>query len=101
MTATRHARGGDTTATVLVADDDVNSLRNLRGHLEGAGHRVISVHDGAAAFRELSAQQVDLVLCEATLSDMDGFEVCRAIKQAPATRDIPVVMLTAAADDLL
>ena len=101
MTAPRTVPGGDLRATVLVVDDDATSQRELRTYLEAAGHRVISAHDGAAAFRELSAQPVDLVLCETTLSDMDGFEVCRAIKQAPATADIPVVMLVAAADDLL
>jgi putative two-component system response regulator len=101
MTAARTVRGDDARATVLVVDDDATSQREVRGHLEAAGHRVVSADDGAAAFRELSAQPVDLVLCEVTLSDMDGFEVCRAIKQAPATADIPVVMLVAAADDLL
>jgi len=101
MTAARTVRGDDARATVLVVDDDATSQREVRGHLEAAGHRVVSAHDGAAAFRELSARPVDLVLCEVTLSDMDGFEVCRAIKQAPATADTPVVMLVAAADDLL
>jgi len=101
MTAARTVRGDDARATVLVVDDDATSQREVRGHLEAAGHRVVGAHDGAAAFRQLSAQPVDLVLCEVTLSDMDGFEVCRAIKQASATTDIPVVMLVAAADDLL
>jgi two-component system phosphate regulon response regulator PhoB len=101
MTAAQTVRGDDARATVLVVDDDATSQREVRGHLEAAGHRVVGAHDGAAAFRQLSAQPVDLVLCEVTLSDMDGFEVCRAIKQAPATADIPVVMLVAAADDLL
>ena len=101
MTADRSLQEGDARATVVVADDDAASQRELRTQLERGGHRVISAHDGAAAIRELSAQPVDLVLCEATLSDMDGFEVCRAIKRAPATRDIPVVMLVAAVDDVL
>jgi putative two-component system response regulator len=94
-------RAEDVRATVLVVDEDATSQRELSIHLEGAGYLVITADDGAAAFRQLSAQPVDLVLCETTLSDMDGFEVCRAIKQASATRDIPVVMLVAAADDLL
>ncbi len=91
----------DDAATVLVADGDPGSAQDLRAHLESAGHHVIAAHDGAAALRLLSAHQVDLVLCDATLSDMDGIEVCRAIKQARATRDIPVVLLIAADDDLL
>ncbi len=88
-------------ATVLVAEDDAESERDLRLHLEAAGHRVISAGDGAAALRMLSAYPVDVVLCQAALPDMDGIEVCRAIKQAPATRDVPVVLLIAAADELV
>lgn len=91
----------DDAAAVLVADGDPGSAQDLRAHLESAGHHVIVAHDGAAALRLLSAHPVDLVLCDATLSDMDGVEVCRAIKQARATRDIPVVLLIAADDDLL
>jgi putative two-component system response regulator len=101
MTSSDRERADDARATVLVADDDAASQRELRTRLEAAGHQVISAHDGAAAFRELSANSVDLVLCEAILSDMDGFEVCRAIKRAPATHDVAVVMLVAVADDLL
>jgi putative two-component system response regulator len=88
-------------ATVLVADGDPGTVAELRADLESAGYQVIVAHDGAAALRLLSARPVDLVLCDATLSDMDGVEVCRAIKQARATRDIPVVLMIAADDDML
>jgi putative two-component system response regulator len=91
----------DLTATVLVAEDDADGERDLRTHLEAAGNRVISAKDGAAALRMLSAHPVDLVLCQAALPDMDGIEVCRAIKRAPATQNIPVVLLIAADDELL
>lgn len=102
MTSSRVGEPSDqTTATVLVAEDDADGERDLRIHLEAAGHRVISAREGAAALRILSAQPVDLVLCQAALPDMDGIEVCRAIKQAPATKDTPVVLLIAAADELL
>ena len=88
-------------ATVLLADADLGSVAELRTHLESAGYPVIIAHDGAAALRLLSAHPVELVLCEALLPDMDGIEVCRAIKTASATRDTPVVLLVAAADELL
>src|SRR2546428_2979653 len=86
-------------ATVLVADDEDTSQRELRTSLERGGYRVITAGDGAAALRNLAAHECDLVLCEAVLPDMDGFEVCRAIKQAPATHDIPVVLLMSRDDD--
>ena len=101
MTSSRGEPADATTATVLVADDEADSERDLRIHLEAAGYHVISAREGAAALRMLSAQPVDLVLCQAALPDMDGIEVCRAIKQAPATKDTPVVLLIAAADELL
>ena len=75
-------------ATVLVADDEDTSQRELRTSLERGGYRVITAGDGAAALRNLAAHECDLVLCEAVLPDMDGFEVCRAIKEAPSTAAI-------------
>ena len=78
-------------ATVLVADDEDTSQRELRTLLERGGYRVITAGDGAAALRNLA---------EAVLPDMDGFEVCRAIKQAPATHDIPVVLLMSSDDEV-
>jgi cyclic di-GMP phosphodiesterase len=101
MTSARGGRIDDAIASVLVADADAASQHELRTHLEGAGHHVITAQDGAAAFRLVSANPVDLVLCDASLPDMDGLEVCRAIKQASATHDIPVVLLVAAADELV
>jgi putative two-component system response regulator len=92
--------GQDPLPPVLVADDEEASQRELRTLLERGGYRVITARDGAAALRTLAAHECELVLCEAVLSDMDGFEVCRAIKQAPATRDIPVVLLMAGDDEV-
>jgi len=94
-------RKADESATaVLVAIDDEPGEGQLRAMLESAGHRVLTATDGAAALRILSAHPCDLVLCDALLPDMDGFEVCRAIKQAPATRHIPVLILLAGDDDI-
>src|SRR5437667_2451805 len=101
MTSAAGEPPDDTAATVLVAQGDNESERDLRSNLEAAGYRVISAKDGAAALRLLIARPVDLVLCEAMLPDMDGIEVCRAIKQAPATRDTSVVLLIAPADEPL
>lgn len=100
MTAGEAAGAGDPAATVLIADDDEAAGRQLRAYLEIAGHRVITAADGAAALRMVAAHPCDLVLCAALLPDMDGFEVCRAIKQAQATRDIPVLLLMDSEDDV-
>jgi len=100
MIASHTALANASPATILVADADQDSAQRLRAVLENAGHRVITAADGAAALRLLSAHNCDLVLCDAALPDLDGFEVCRAIKQAPATQETPVVLLVDADDDL-
>lgn len=92
--------GQDARPTVLVADDEEASQRELRTLLERGGYRVITAGDGAAALRTLAAHECELVLCEAVIPDMEGFEVCRAIKQAPATHDIPVVLLMSGDDEV-
>ena len=61
---------------------------------------MITAGDGAAALRMLAAHVCELVLCEALLPDMDGFEVCRAIKEAPSTAEIPVVLLMSGDDEV-
>src|SRR5205823_14491586 len=97
MTSAAGEPADDIAATVLVAQDDTESERDLRSSLEMAGYRVISANDGAAALRLLIAHPVDLVLCEAMLPELDGIEVCRAVQQAPAIRGTPVVLLAAPA----
>jgi cyclic di-GMP phosphodiesterase len=100
MTLPSEGRDTSPVSTVLIADDDAGIARQLRADLETAGYRVVTAADGASALRLLSAHACDLVLCEVQLSDMEGFEVCRAIKQAPATREIPVILLIAADDEV-
>ncbi|HEY8678934.1 MAG TPA: HD domain-containing phosphohydrolase [Candidatus Dormibacteraeota bacterium] len=95
----RRARRPDSVATLLVVGDDATTGA-LTSDLSAAGHHVVTAQDGASALRQLSAHRCDLVLCDATLPDMDGLEVCRAIKAAPATMDIPVVILADEADEM-
>ncbi|HET9849259.1 MAG TPA: HD domain-containing phosphohydrolase [Candidatus Dormibacteraeota bacterium] len=100
MIAGRAGAAGGSPATVLVADDDQPRGTQTRGVLEQDGYRVIAAADGASALRQLAAHGSDLVLCEALLPDMDGFDVCRASKQARATSAIPVVLLLDVDDDV-
>ena len=100
MIAGRAGAATGSPATVLVADDDQPRGTQTQGVLEQDGYRVIAASDGASALRQVAAHASDLVLCEALLPDMDGFDVCRAIKQARATSEIPVVLLLDADDDV-
>jgi putative two-component system response regulator len=90
----------DARSTVLLVDDDRERLAGHTAELQRGGYRVIQATDGAAALRLVAAHDCELVLCEALLPDMDGLDVCRAIKQAPATRDIAVVLVIDGEDEL-
>jgi len=92
--------GSESRTTTLLVDHDSARAEASRMVLERAGYRVITASDAAAGLRLLSAHDCDIVICDLELPDMDGLEVCRAIKQAPATRQVPVVLVAEAADEL-
>jgi putative two-component system response regulator len=85
---------GPATAHILVVDDlDANRALIAR-LLAPEGYLVSGAADGAEALRIVTEQQPDLVLLDVMMPGTDGFAVCRAIKQDPATRLIPVVLIT-------
>jgi two-component system phosphate regulon response regulator PhoB len=57
-------------------------------------------YNGAAAFKEIEKQLPDLILLDLMLPDMDGTEVCKALKQKGTTKDIPIIMVTAKAEEV-
>jgi len=85
----------DETATLLVVDDIPNNLSLMGGLLEELYHvRVASRGERALAIAH-SDHPPDLILLDIMMPEMDGYEVCRRLKADPATRDIPVIFLTA------
>jgi CheY-like chemotaxis protein len=62
------------------------------------GYRTVTVADGPAALAAVTRERPNLVLLDAVMPGMDGFEVCRRLKAQPATRDIPLILLTGAGD---
>jgi cyclic di-GMP phosphodiesterase len=95
------AQSGLSPGLVLLVDDNQERTRGATAALEIAGYRVVPAADGAAGLRLLSAHDCDLVVCDTLLPDMDGLDVCRAIKRAPATREIPVVLVVDHDDEVL
>lgn len=79
---------------VLVADDTMTTRMLEKSILEAAGYEVTVAADGVQAWELLQAQGADLVLTDAEMPRMDGFEFTKAIRQSPRFRDIPVVLLT-------
>ena len=85
---------------ILVVEDEESLLKLESILLSSKGYNVTGVMDGKSALEEVILNKPDLVLLDIMLPEMDGFEVCRQIKENPETRHIPVVMLTAKKNSL-
>jgi len=83
-------------AALLVVDDDENNRYTLTRQLARAGYaNVATAVDGPEALEMLHARRFDLVLLDVVMPGMDGFAVCERLKADAATRDLPVIFLTA------
>ena len=80
---------------ILIVDDEPFMLRLIQHHLEQGGYELIKARNGREAI-EIAAREIPrLVIMDAMMPNMDGFTALRQLKQNPATRSIPVIMLTA------
>ena len=86
------------TARILVVDDDRLIRQMVRDFLEVAGFAVAEAVDGPDGLAQAAASQPDLILLDLMMPGMDGYTVCRQLKSNPATRDLPVIFLTASPD---
>jgi class 3 adenylate cyclase/CheY-like chemotaxis protein len=84
--------------TVLVVDDMPQNARLLDAVLSPRGYRVITAQSGEEALRRLDEEPPDIVLLDIFMPGLDGYEVCRRIRQQPETAFLPVVMITASGD---
>ncbi len=82
---------------ILIVDDEANIVELARMYLEREGFRVQSAADGAAALESVRAQAPALVVLDIMLPEIDGFEVCRRLRQ---DSDVPIIMLTARDEDV-
>lgn len=81
--------------SILVVDDTPANLQLLVGMLQECGYAVRPVTNGVRALRAVRSAPPDLILLDITMPDMDGYEVCRRLKEDPATREIPVLFISA------
>ena len=80
--------------TILIVDDSA-SLRQVVGiSLRGAGYDVIEASDGRDALTKLTGQKVHLIVSDVNMPNMDGISLVKAVKQLPAYKFTPIVMLT-------
>lgn len=86
-----HYSGG---GTILVVDDEPQNVEVLTRLMSRLGYDVIAATEGESALRAVAQEQPDIVLLDVNMPGINGFEVCRRLKADPATRLIPVVLIT-------
>ncbi|NJN16363.1 MAG: response regulator transcription factor [Oscillochloris sp.] len=87
------------TRTILVVDDEPAIVQIARDYLDRAGFRVISAGDGNEALRLARNERPALLVLDLMLPAIDGLDITRTLRQDPATRKLPIIMLTARVDE--
>jgi len=87
-------------ANILVVDDEPDLLDLICTNFTSAGFNVVTAASGGEALRQARKLQPQLILLDVMLPEMDGLEVCKLLRRDPATRSIPIVMLTARAMEI-
>lgn len=84
---------------ILVVDDENINLRLVSRLLEMEGYEVVTAQSGESALHLIEQKRPDLALLDVMMPLMDGYELCRRLRQNPLTARIPIVMLTALVDE--
>ena len=85
---------GPAARKIVVADDDPIVLRFLDALLTDAGYSVVTADDGEKALQRVREANPDLLIMDLVMPYHDGFEITRALRQAPATRALPIIILS-------
>ena len=80
---------------ILVVEDEESLLKLESILFTSKGYAVTGARDGKSALAAIALERPDLVVLDIMLPDLDGFEICRAIKENPETSSLPVIILTA------
>jgi DNA-binding response OmpR family regulator len=84
---------------ILVVEDEPDILQLITLYLEKEGFRTVSAKTGAEGLRQVKQEKPDLVVLDLMLPEMDGLEVCKRLRSAPDTALLPIIMLTAKAEE--
>lgn len=80
---------------ILIVDDNLQNVELLEAYLEGLDAEVRTAADGLEALAAVEAKQPDVILLDVMMPRMSGYQACVKLKGNPATRDIPIIMVTA------
>lgn len=86
-------------ARILIAEDEPDIRELVAFTLRFAGHEVITTMNGEEAYQKAQEILPDLIMMDVRMPRMTGYDACRAMKQVPALKDIPVVFLSAKGQD--
>ncbi|MDI1288561.1 MAG: response regulator, partial [bacterium] len=81
--------------SILLVDDNEHNLELLLAYMDELGCELRSARDGIAALESVAKAKPDLILLDVMMPRMSGFQVCSKLKSDPATKTIPIVMVTA------
>ncbi len=88
-----------TAKKILIVDDEPHILRSLGFVLKRAGYQVMEARSGIEALQIAQEQQPDIVFLDIMMPELDGYEVCRRLREDPNLADTRVVMLTAKGEE--
>jgi len=84
---------------VLLAEDERNVILGVRTCLDAVGYQIEIVEDGDEALNSIRKERPDLILLDLLMPKVDGFEVLKEVKGNDETKDIPIIVLTAKAEE--
>jgi two-component system, OmpR family, alkaline phosphatase synthesis response regulator PhoP len=87
--------------SILLCDDDIAIVRAAEFKLRRAGYDVRCAHDGLEGWQEIERRCPDLLVTDFQMPRLDGFGLCRRVRENPATANLPILMLTAKGFELL
>ena len=87
-------------AKILVVDDEPDALELIEYNLRGAGYQVFTAANGSQALELARRHLPDALVLDLMLPEVDGIEVCKTLRRNPDTAEIPILMLTAKADEI-
>ncbi|MFC1714050.1 PP2C family protein-serine/threonine phosphatase [Candidatus Poribacteria bacterium] len=85
---------------ILIVDDIPQNIRLLEMNLKPEGYNIIAAYSGQEALEKVAVEKPDLILLDIMMPGMDGYEVCKRLRQNRETRALPVVMITASEKDM-
>lgn len=87
-------------STILIVEDEEDISKLVEYHLNLSGFSITCVSSGSSALAQIKRSRPSLIILDLMLPDMDGKDICRALKSNPETRSIPIVMLTAKSEEI-